>query len=278
MLDLSYRIRKLIKSPASTVAAVITLALGIGASTTIFSVADAVLLRPLPYRDSARLVMIWDQLNRLGLSRFSVPYVHYLDYRERNRVFDDIAGFEFFDVNLTARPGTDDQPERILGVRATANLFTLLGTPAALGRVFLEQEGQEGHNDAAVLSHALWQRRYGADPEIIGKQVSLNGTPYRVIGVLQKDYPLKIATSLEPDVWTPLALRPDPERQGGTLRLLARLRSGSSLGQARADMLRVAQEIEREFRPHRGPNGEDAGYSIMVAGLREEIYGSLRGV
>jgi putative ABC transport system permease protein len=277
MFHLSYRLRKLAKSPATTAAAVITLALGIGASTSIFSVADAVLLRPLPYRDSSRLVMIWDQLNRLGLTRFSVPYAHYLDYRERNRVFDDIAGFEFFDVNLSARAGTDEQPERILAVRATANLFTLLGTPAALGRVFSEQEGQPGRNDAAVLSHALWQRRYGADPDIAGKQVSLNGAPYRVIGVLPENYPLTIATSLEPEVWTPLALRPDPGRGGGTLRLLARLRSSTSLAHARADMLRVAQEIEREFRPHRGPNGEDAGYSIMVAGLREEIYGSLRG-
>src|SRR5687768_10831140 len=205
MLDLSYRIRKLAKSPASTAAAVITLALGIGASTTIFSVADAVLLRPLPYRDGARLVMIWDQLNRLGLTRFSVPYAHYFDYRERNRVFDDIAGFEFFDVNLTARVGTDEEPERILGVRATANLFTMLGTPAALGRVFSEQEGQPGHDHAAVLSHTIWQRHYGADPEIVGKQVSLNGTPYRVIGVLPKNYPLTIATRIEPQVWTPLA-------------------------------------------------------------------------
>ena len=260
-------VRSLAKTPGFTATAVVTLALGIGASTAIFSVVDAIVLRPLPYRDAERLVTVWDQLNNLGLTRFASKHAHYLDYREQNRVFDDIAAFDFFDANL---PGAAGDAERLTGMRATANLFPLVGARAYLGRVFTEAEPQ----DSVLLSFGLWQRRFGGDMGVIGRGVRLNDAVYQIAGVMPRDYSWPIATSTPPDIWTPLVVRPDPARSLGGLRLIARMKNGVTIEQAQADMKAVARKVDAH-RPYRGPQGQDPGYNVAVVGLREEIYGTL---
>jgi len=260
LLDLRYALRGLRRNPAFTAVAVLVLALGLGANTAIFSVFHAVWLRPLPYPESGRLVMVWDQLTKLNLERFPAPFAHYYDYRDQNRVFEDLAAFSPAEFNLT---GAGASPERVAGLRVTANLFPLLGVAAVL---------PEGDN-VVLLSHAFWQRRFGADPQIAGRSLQLDGSPYTVAGIL----PAELRTApLDADLFVPLVLRPDPTRNAGAVQMLARLKPGVSLPQALAGMKAVAANLERQYHPYRGPQGQDAGYNVTVAGLRDELYGRLR--
>ncbi len=260
ILDLRYALRALRRNPGFAAVAILVLALGLGANAAIFSVFHAVWLRPLPYRESERLVMVWDQLTKLNLDRFPAPFAHYYDYRDQNRVFEDLAAFSPAEFNLT---GAGASPERVAGLRVTANLFPLLGVAAAL---------PPGDN-VVLLSHALWQRRFGADRQLTGRSIQLDGSPYTVAGIL----PAELRTApLDADLFVPLVLRPDPTRSAGAVQMLARLKPGVSLPQALAGLKAVAANLERQYHPYRGPQGQDAGYNVTVAGLRDELYGRLR--
>ena len=172
-------------------AALLTLVLGIGANTAVFTVVDAVVLRPLPYRDAGKLVIVWDQLLKLGLDQFPVTYANYDDYRRENRVFEDIAAFYTSDVNLEG--SADTVPERLQAMAVSANLFPLLGVNPALGHVFLPEQSEPGHADAVILSDALWRSRFGADRGIVGQSIRLDGRSLRVQAVMPPGFPFSIA-------------------------------------------------------------------------------------
>jgi putative ABC transport system permease protein len=270
--DVRYGLRLLLHNASFTAVAVATLALGIGANTAIFSVAAAALLRPLPYRDSGRLVVIWNQLHRLGLEQFPASFADYYDYGSSNRVFEDIAAFQPTHLDLAG----GDQPERVYGIRASANLFPLLGVNAERGRTLLGEENQPGRRSVVLLSDALWKRRYGGDPGVLGRTTVLDGEACTVVGILPPDFRFSLGGSLAPDVWLPLVLRPDPERQMGGLELVARLKREIPLEEAQASMKALAAALEQRYHLYRGPHGEDAGYDVSVIPMRQQVFGSLR--
>ncbi|MCI0390042.1 MAG: ABC transporter permease [Acidobacteria bacterium] len=202
--DLRYGARVLLKKPGFTAIAVITLALGIGANTAIFSVVSAVLLRPLPFKDPNRLVWV-SKTDKLSPADF-------LDYRSQNRVFEGIAGFIGWGVNLTG----DGEPERLRGSLVSPEFFSVLGIPAHRGRTFLSTQNQSAPVREVVLSYGLWQRRFGSDPRIVERTLTLNGESCLVVGVMPRDFR---HPGEQVEIWV-LARRVVPElpfRTGGDL-------------------------------------------------------------
>src|SRR5579864_4311250 len=259
--------RSLAKSPGFTLAAVLTLALGIGANTAVFRVVDAVVLRPLPYRESAKLVIVWDQLLKLGLDQFPVTFANYDDYRRANRVFEDVAAFHASDVNLEG--SADAIPERLQAMAVSANLFPLLEVRPALGQPFLPEQNEPGRGNAVILSEALWRRRFAADPGIVGQSIVLNGRSHRVQAVMPPGFAFTLGGAA-PDIWIPLIRNED------LLGVIARLRSTVSLEQAQANMTTIVAGIEAARHPYTGPHGEDAGYHVSLVPLRDQLFGNLR--
>ena len=271
MHDLRYAVRQLVRHPGFTLASVVALALGIGANTAIFSVVNAALLRPLPYRNSARLAVVWDQLTKLGLQRFPVSMANYFDYRAQNKVFEDLAAFSYTEFNLTAA----DQAERVPGMRVSANLLPMLSATPASGRIFTEDENRPGRGSVAVLGDAIWRRRFGGDTAILGKTIILDGNAVTVVGILPAGFSFSAGNPV-PEIWTPAEFRPGAERTAGAFELIGRLKPGITLELARANMHAVAAGIEERDHPYRGPHGEDAGYGVTVIPLRDELYGNAR--
>ena len=273
MADLRYALRTLRKQPGFAAVVVITLALGIGASTVIFSVVNAVLLRPVPLRNSDRLQVVWGNFRALNIERLPAKAAEYLDYADQKQVFDSVAAYGELSFNLSS----GGEPERIRGSVITANLFPMLETQPSLGRIFT---GDEEHT--VVLSDAFWQRRFGSDRNIINQNIVLDGESYIVIGVMPNDFQFPHASFswAEPaDVWVPLNSREIGQagRSGPYfLNILARLAPGVTLEQARTHMNALAQRFERELPGYRGPKGEDGGWHITVTPLQEEIVGSSR--
>src|ERR1017187_7687622 len=179
-----YAIRTLRRSPGFTIIALLTLALGIGANTAIFSFVNGVLLKPLPYRDPHGIVMVWEKPP--GGYRNGISTLNFLDWKNRNTVFEHMAAIDFGgSVTLTG----SGQPEQIQGVRVSASYFDIFGVQAALGRTFATDEDQLGKSQVVVLSHRLWENRFGADPSIIGRTLTLSGKPCTVIGVMPVNTP-----------------------------------------------------------------------------------------
>ncbi|MEN3334847.1 MAG: putative transport system permease protein [Blastocatellia bacterium] len=260
--DLRYGARMLIKKPGFTLIAVFTLALGIGANTAIFSVVNAVLLRPLPYEEPSRLVWVWGRFSQGNQASVSPP--DFLDYRAQNRAFEEFAAMRFYSFNLT---GTAE-PERVGGAQITTNFFKALGVKPTQGRDFSPEEEQAGRGQVAIISHGLWQRRFGADAAIVGKTLLLDGQSYEVIGVVPDDTLLPQAA----EVWTPLNFDlPEMKvRRFHFLRPIARLRSGVSVQQAQADVDTVAAGLEQIY-----PNSNTT-WGLRLVGLREFLVGDAR--
>jgi putative ABC transport system permease protein len=242
--DLRFGVRMLIKQPGFTLVAVLTLALGIGANTAIFSVVNAVLLRALPYPEPGRLVRFWESNPGRGWLEFAASGPNFADWRKQQSVCEQLAAYEFNTFNFTG----SGEPERVAGLRVTANLFSVLGVAPAHGRYFLPEEEQSGRNHVAVLSDGLWRRRFGADPNLIGRQIQLNGESYTVVGVMPPGFQLTQGTEL----WAPLTL--DPAAQPGranrhihNLSVIGRLKSGVSLAQAQASMGAIARRLEQQY-------------------------------
>src|SRR5882724_6082188 len=162
MRDVRYALRILLRDPGFATIAILALALGIGANTAIFSVVNAALLRPLPYPDGARVMLVWDRLSKLGIAEFPVSYANYVDYKAGNRVFESMAAISAAEFNLT----TAEQAERVPGVYVSADLLAMLGVAPAAGRAFLPEENGAGRDNVAVLSDSLWRRRFGGDPKV----------------------------------------------------------------------------------------------------------------
>src|SRR4051812_44539205 len=196
--DLRYSLRTLLKSPSFTIVAVLALALGIGANAAIFSVVNGVLIKPLPYGNQDRLVRVFAQFLGQDMPKSNMSPPEFFDFKGPNRVFDEIAAWK---VNLT---GVQD-PERLPSTYATAGLWRILGVPAALGRTFTDQEDQKGHDTVVVLSHDFWQKRFGSDPKIVGKLLTLGGHPYEVVGVMPQGFHFP---SKEAQLWLPFGFDP----------------------------------------------------------------------
>jgi putative ABC transport system permease protein len=256
--DLRYAIRSLLRAPGFAVAAVLTLALGIGANTAIFSVADAVLLRPLPYPDSARLIVVWDNLTKLGVERLGLSADIYREYAAQN-VFEKTAAYRPFDRTFA----TQDNVERLSAMMATPSLLELLGARPEIGRIFTESDG----DSVALLSHSLFVREFAADPLIAGKTIRIDDRNYTVIGVLPPQF--SFGNSVE--IWTPIW-----RSNMGGLSMLALLKPGVSLPAAQSAIDASVKHLNETVHPHRGPNGEDPGFRASVVPLREELFGAFR--
>ena len=270
--DLRYALRGLRKSPGFAIAAILTLALGIGANTAIFSVVDAVLLRPLPYPDSNRLVMVWDQLTKLGLNRLNPQYRTAGAYRSLDQIFDATGGLLPLDRILTGDSGA----ERVPSMMVSDQVFPMLAPRAERGRVFTADEYRSGARPVAVISHSLLMKRYGGDPSIVGKSINLDGVAHLVVGVMSPafEFSLRIAGV---DVWTPRSLE-NPKNWGNQMRMIARLRPGVSLAAAQSALDAAAKHVDETEHPYTGPHGEDAGYRVRVISLREQLLGDYRTV
>lgn len=260
--DLRYGARVLIASPVFTAVAVATLALGIGANTAIFSVISAILLRPLPYPDPGRLVMIWETTPEGWF--IPVAPANYLDWKERSHVFEDIGLSRDTTYALTG----SGEPESISGYRFSENFFRVMGVAPQLGRTFLPEEDLPGASPVVVLSHGIWQRRFGRDPGVLGRPIVLNGTSHTVIGVMPPGFDHPGGTQL----WTPLALDPAlmSRRDARFLRLVARLKPGVTPLGAREEMAAIARVLETE---HPATN---AGRGARVVLLRDMQVGDIR--
>jgi putative ABC transport system permease protein len=270
--NLRYALRGLLRAPGFTFAAVLTLTLGIGANTSIFSVVDALLLRPLPYPDSDGLVMVWDQLQKYSLPRRSPEY-HTADaYRRLENIFESTGGIFWFDE--TQR--TDRDAERVSVMTVSKEVFPMLAPSAAKGRVFLPEEYRGGAEPVVMLGHSLFIRRFGGDPAVIGKSIRIRQTSRQVVGVMSADFEFSLRSGAV-DFWIPVPL--DTRRSwGNATRMIARLKPGVSLETAQAALSAAARHVEETEHPYAGPNGEDAGYGVKVVTLHEQLLGEFRSV
>ncbi len=241
--DLRYGARMLFKQPGFTAIAALTLGLGIGANITIFSVVNAVLLRPLPYPDADRLVFLWSEAPAQNIRERASAYANVADWREQNKSFEDIAASDPTVVTLTGAA----EPEQVMSVRASANLFPLLGVAPMLGRTFTADEEQQQAR-VVVLSHGLWRRRFGASPNVLGQTLEIDGASSQVIGVM----PERFRSGKETPIWEPHTLFPDWEAQKaqrgtGSWQVVGRLKPQVSLAQAQVEMSAIAQRLEQAF-------------------------------
>jgi putative ABC transport system permease protein len=265
--DLAYGGRLLLKAPGFAATSVLIVALGVGAATAIFSVVYGVVLRPLPYREPARLVSLWTHMPQLGIQRANVNAADYRDWQSENHVFEDIALVRHIaNFNLIGA----GEPERLLGARVSSNLFKVLGVTPALGRTFTEDEDEIGHDDVALLSHGLWKRRFGGDPAIIGRTVNLSGVPHTVVGVMRSDFQYP---GREFQIWTPLTINPDVLSRkvpGNDWLAVARLKDGISLTQAQSEMDAIAKHLSIAY-PKTNPQT-----GVTVEPLLESTVGTVR--
>jgi predicted permease len=240
--DVRYGVRTLRKSPGFTAVAVLTLALGIGANTAIFSVVDAVLLRSLPYREPNRLLCLYEDGHRTGFPRQSFSPADYVDCKKEIRAFEDVAAVDGNYFNLTGGGG---EPQRLWGYMHTWNLFPMLGARPLLGRDFTTEEDQPGHQDVVLLSYRLWKQRFAGDSAILGKDILLNEKKYTVLGVMPPDFSFPDS---EVDLWMPRAFRSDELQSRGEhyLAVYARLRQGVSVKQANAELAVLAQQLRQQ--------------------------------
>ncbi len=238
--DVRFAVRGLIREPGFAGVCVLTLALAIGASSAIFSVVNAALIRPLPYPDADRLVQVWETNPRANRWSDWASYPDFADWRRENRVFEAIAAFRYGRFRLT----DGEYPEMLVGLRVSPELFSVLGVSPVLGRPFLRDEGNEGGGDVAILSHGLWQRTFDSDAAVVGTTILLDGRNHLVVGVLPPgfSFPANMqAGARVPDVWIPL--RGDHARGSHNYRVIARLKPDRTVQHARTDMDRLAQVV-----------------------------------
>ena len=262
--DVRFSLRTLRKSPGFSVFAVLALALGLGANTAIFSLVNAVLLRSLPFRHADRVVEVWEDASRWGFPLAPLAPANFIDWKGRNRVFDGMGALKG-DLYALTGGGT---PEQVEGSPVTANLFPLLGVSPVLGRNFTTEEDRPGGAPVVLISYGLWQRRFGADAAIIGREIWLNNEKQIVIGVM----PRGVTFPERSDIWIPLRLGPRDwaQRDNHYLRVFARLRPGGTLDGAGREMATLAVLSAREH-PETNKN-----LGAVVVGLRDQLVGNLR--
>jgi predicted permease len=265
--DMRYGARMLLKNPAFTGIAVLALALGIGANTAIFSVVNTLLLRPLPYKNPSQLVVIWENATHLGFPKNTPSPANFLDWQKQATLFEGMAAFAMHTFNLTGV----GEPERLDGRRVSANLFDLLGAKPILGRNFVPDEDKPG-TKVAILNETLWKRRFGSDPGVIGRSITLNGEPYTIVGVLPSNVRLPAFGNWRDQVWVPLAFPAEEAAARGShfLEVIGRMKPGVSLPQARAEMETIAARLAQQYPEHNVRIGS------VVNPLHEEIVGNMK--
>lgn len=267
--DIRFSLRMLVKNPGFTIVAVLTLALGIGANTALFSIVNGVLLNPLPYWESDRLVTLY--WHTLQFERSSISYPNFLDWARENHSFSDIAAYRGDNFNLT---GTG-QPERVSAEMVSASFFSLLGVKPIIGRTFRTEEDQLGAGPVVLITAGLWKRRFGSSQEIVGKPITLNGTAYTVIGVIPANFRYE-ANNFDPhkDVFVPIGQWTDPSFHDRKVNMgmdaVARLKPSVSFAQAKADMDALGQHLAEAY-----PD-PDKGTSITVVPLKQDLVGDIR--
>ena len=265
--DIRYGFRMLLKNSGFTAVAVIALALGIGANTAIFSVVNAVLLRPLPFNQPDRLVKVWPQKPETSVSK-----AEFVEIRDNNQSFDDLALYSGWSFTLTG----GDEPAKVSGARTTAQFFSLLGVNAALGRTFLPDEDQPGRSHVALLSYGTWERRFGSDQNIIGQSITIDGEAHMIVGVLKPDFRFPDNQfpkfSFELVVPAPLDPSDNDDFTAGYLNVMGRLKQGVSVQQAQAEVVQIARNSRAKF-----PRSPDSyGLNATVTMLQTEMVGDTR--
>jgi putative ABC transport system permease protein len=265
--DLRYGLRQLRRNPGFTAVAIITLAIGIGANTAIFSVVNSVLLQPLPYRDPSRLVMVYHvppAKSFPGMTRFAVSPANYLDWRRQNHVFDPLAIYGFHGMNLTRRV----QPESVIAAKVSAGFFSALGVPPRIGRVFTADEERPGHANEVILGNSFWHAHFGSNQNIVGQHLSFDGQIYTIIGVMPANFQFPGLAQ----VWVPLGWTAKDRaiRSNHNYLVIGRLKNGVSLTHAQAEMNTISSRLAQQY-----PN-DDAGWGSMVLPLRQDLVGDVR--
>jgi putative ABC transport system permease protein len=264
--DLRYGVRMLLKQPGFTLIAVLTLGLGIGANTAIFSVVNAVLLRALPFKDTGRLVALWESNPQNPQNE--VAAANFLDWRAQNQVFEQLAALSYASVALTG----EAEPERLQAVVVTPSFFATLGAQARLGRTFLPAEERPDAPRVVVLSHDLWQRRFAADPNLIGKTIMLNGLNRTVVGVMPPGFQLQFPTQRQVDLWLPRIFTTtlSANRTAHFLYVFARLKPNVTTAQAQGEMETLARRLAEQY-----PNS-NTNVSVRLNPLQTQIVGKVR--
>ena len=265
--DLRYGARILLKQPAVTLVAVVTLALGIGANTAIFSLVNSILLRPLPFREPDRVVRLIQASPKLGLATWGVSQADFAAYREQNRSFETTALYNSSAINLTGA----GEPERLPMTSVTADFFKVFGVSPLLGRTFVEGEDVQGKNVVCVISHAFWQRRFGGDPNIVGRMLNLNNIPTQIVGVMPADFKFP---RLEVDLWLPMPL--DTKRTAPYFfSVIARLKPDVQVAQAQADTTAIIQNFGWQHPGNSESVGlkEGVGPRTIVQPIKEVLLG-----
>ncbi|PYV83033.1 MAG: ABC transporter permease [Acidobacteria bacterium] len=265
--DLRYAFRQIRKAPAFAAVAVITLALGIGANTAIFSVVNGVLLRVLPFRDADRLVRIWHtppQSSFPGINQFSVSPANYLDWQNQNHVFESMAIYGFRGFTLTG----GDKPEQVTASAVSASFFNTLGVQAEIGRALIPDEDQPGRSHVLVLSHRLWQERFGSNRDIVGHNINLDGASYLVAGVMPANFRFPDFAQM----WTPLAWTDQDRviRGNHNYLVIGRLRPGVDVKQAQAEMNTISGRLEQQYP------ADDKGWGAVVLPLHADLVSDVR--
>jgi predicted permease len=265
--DVRYALRQLRKSQGFTAVAVITLALGIGANTSIFSVVNGVLLRPLTFKDPGRLVRVWHvppAKSFPGMTTFSVSAANYLDWERQNHVFEGMAIYTFHGFTLTG----SDKPEQVDACAATSGFFSTLGVQPMLGRVFSSEEDQPGHSNVVVLSHRLWQEHFGSNPAIVGQNINLDGQSYLVAGIMPANFQFPDFAQM----WTPMAWTDKERAVRGEHHsvVVARLKPGIDLKQAQAEMNTISSRLEQQYPE------DNKGWGAVVVPLHDDLVSDVR--
>ncbi len=265
--DIRYGLRMFAKNPTFTAIAVLAIALGIGANSAIFSVVNALLLRPLPYKNPDQLVAIWEEATHLGFPKDTPSPANFLDWRQQSTVFEGMAALAERSFNLTGV----GEPERLDGRRVSANLFDLLGVKPIIGRSFVPEEDKPG-TKVVLLNESLWKRRFNGDPSVIGRSVNLDGEPYTVIGILPHTVRLLSSGNWRDQVWVPLAFPSEEAASRGShyLEVIARMKSGVTLPKARAEMDTIAARLAQQYPDVNARRG------AVVTPLHEEIVGNMK--
>ena len=270
--DIRYAFRMLRKRPGFTVIVVLTLALGIGANTTIFSAIDAVLLNPLPYKDPERLVVIWETNKRLGpemWDRNEAAIGNFLDWRSNNRIFDQLGALFDTSINLTGI----GEPQRIRSCVVTTNFFQVLGVQPMLGRSFVPESETPGSPFTAIISHDLWQRLFNSDARVVGKSLTLNAHQVEVVGVMPPGFALQFPINMQVDLWVPFVIDvADPDyhdRSNNFLYTVGRLKQGVSQEQAQTEMNLIASQLQQQYPESNAEKG------IRVVALQKQIVGNV---
>jgi predicted permease len=263
--DLRYALRMMRKNPGFAAVALLTLALGVGANTAIFSVIDAVLLNRLPYHDPGRLVMLWEQNSQRGWFHNIVSAANFKDWRSQNDVFSGMAAIDERNFDISG----NGQPLEVEGEQVTANYFTVLGVRPALGRTFTPDEDQPDRAAVVVLSDGLWKRRYGGDPTLVGHDITVNREQYTVIGIMPPGFYFTTSSSDRAEIWFAGLDLTQPGRTWHEHMAVARLKPGLTIQQAQMEMDAIALRLGKQYP-------DQSGWGVQLISLHDDLVGSTR--